>query len=175
MKRANFEKSRTLWGKFCGLFWETEILHASLKCWYTDTYSMRRKQQKLKICCYRAAIQFRSQRSSEVAHMTGVLPWMDQNSSRTLQQEDEEGELPCTWVQCGCLELSVGWRRSQLKVYGSGLAGRPRGDIIVSVWYRLPFQEVDNFRQLKPGPWGYLSLQRVLAASNCGFVLHSAF
>lgn len=50
-----------------------------------------------------------------------------------------------------------------------------RGDIVVNVSYRLPYQEVDNFKQLKPGPWGYFVLQRFLPASNCGFVLHSAF
>lgn len=65
--------------------------------------------------------------------MTGVPPWMDQSSSRRLEQEGEEKDLPCTWVQWGCMELSVGWRRSQLRVYGSGLAGRPMRDIVVSI------------------------------------------
>lgn len=58
-----------------------------------------------------------------MAPMVEVLQWKDTGSSGRKGRGSEEGVTLCVSDQLQCMELCLGWMRSQQTSYGSGLKG----------------------------------------------------
>lgn len=81
-------------------------------------------------CLCRARISLGSQRHKSIAHITGVLPWMDMGSLGRTNQVSKEVELPCTPVHESskyAWSSALGWRLSQLRVSRLELEANQQG------------------------------------------------